>query len=283
MATGSEGIHASYGRIPIRDNGEALREIPPRLPRLMPHPYLLAGAPYAGGSPWRLRTGVIAALERAQADLEQRFPGWQIAIFDAWRPLEVQAYMVWRQFQQEAEQQGEKALLAVNACNTPAELLRRDPILYEKLAECVYRFWGIANPDPLHPPPHSTGAALDCTLLDEAGAAVPMGGPIDDFSDRADPEYFASAPAASAGAQAHQNRLCLRDVLAVQGFVQHPGEWWHFSLGDQLWAWRRGAPHAIYGRVSSPVDAESTAPGQAVPADADCPSLAGDVPPAHRY
>ena len=21
------------------------------------------------------------------------------------------------------------------------------------------------------------------------------------------------------------------------GFKRHPGEWWHFSLGDQMWAW----------------------------------------------
>ena len=22
------------------------------------------------------------------------------------------------------------------------------------------------------------------------------------------------------------------------GFAQHPNEWWHFSYGDQLWAWK---------------------------------------------
>ncbi|MCZ0900835.1 D-alanyl-D-alanine dipeptidase, partial [Microcoleus sp. HI-ES] len=21
------------------------------------------------------------------------------------------------------------------------------------------------------------------------------------------------------------------------GFQQHPNEWWHFCLGDQMWAW----------------------------------------------
>ena len=26
-------------------------------------------------------------------------------------------------------------------------------------------------------------------------------------------------------------------------------EWWHFSWGDQLWAWRMGQPRAVYGRV----------------------------------
>jgi D-alanyl-D-alanine dipeptidase len=32
------------------------------------------------------------------------------------------------------------------------------------------------------------------------------------------------------------------------GFAQHPNEWWHFSHGDQLWAWRTGQTQAIYGR-----------------------------------
>jgi D-alanyl-D-alanine dipeptidase len=36
--------------------------------------------------------------------------------------------------------------------------------------------------------------------------------------------------------------------MEVAGFAQHPNEWWHFSHGDQLWAWRLGHPSAHYGR-----------------------------------
>jgi D-alanyl-D-alanine dipeptidase len=32
--------------------------------------------------------------------------------------------------------------------------------------------------------------------------------------------------------------------------VRHPNEWWHFSHGDQLWAWRSGRAAALYGRTS---------------------------------
>jgi D-alanyl-D-alanine dipeptidase len=38
-------------------------------------------------------------------------------------------------------------------------------------------------------------------------------------------------------------------VMGEAGFAQHPGEWWHFSWGDQLWAWRTQQPGAVYGRV----------------------------------
>jgi D-alanyl-D-alanine dipeptidase len=43
--------------------------------------------------------------------------------------------------------------------------------------------------------------------------------------------------------------------MASAGFVQHPNEWWHFSWGDQLWAWRSAATAARYGRVG---DVESS-------------------------
>jgi D-alanyl-D-alanine dipeptidase len=38
--------------------------------------------------------------------------------------------------------------------------------------------------------------------------------------------------------------------MESQGFAQHPNEWWHFSYGDQLWAWQRSQSEAIYGRAS---------------------------------
>jgi D-alanyl-D-alanine dipeptidase len=43
--------------------------------------------------------------------------------------------------------------------------------------------------------------------------------------------------------------------MTAAGFRRHPQEWWHFSLGDQLWAWLidqetgEGAALAHYGRV----------------------------------
>jgi D-alanyl-D-alanine dipeptidase len=37
---------------------------------------------------------------------------------------------------------------------------------------------------------------------------------------------------------AHGHRQILAEVMATAGFQQHPNEWWHFSLGDQLWAWQ---------------------------------------------
>ena len=49
----------------------------------------------------------------------------------------------------------------------------------------------------------------------------------------------------------HQRRQLLADVMEASGFAQHPNEWWHYSFGDQLWAWRRGAAVAIYAEAVS--------------------------------
>ncbi|WP_445010846.1 M15 family metallopeptidase [Vreelandella stevensii] len=39
----------------------------------------------------------------------------------------------------------------------------------------------------------------------------------------------------------------LYDAMRQQGFTNLPSEWWHFDLGDQLWAHYGGHPHARYG------------------------------------
>ena len=112
---------------------------------------------------------------------------------------------------------------------------------------------------------------------------VPMGGPVDDFTDRALPDYFTNAVDGSPEAVFHGNRQLLKNILGTTGFVQHPGEWWHFSLGDQLWAWRNGAAAARYGRINNPVDGVSTAPDPTAEVGEDCPSHLADVLPTHRY
>lgn len=111
-------------------------------------------------------------------------------------------------------------------------------------------------------PPHSTGAAVDLTLVDAQGQPVDMGSPIDELSPRSLPDYYPPESTYTA------RRNLLHQVMAQAGFVRHPEEWWHFSWGDQLWAWVTGAPVAHYGRIEeqvSRVDGEpetGAAPGQ---------------------
>lgn len=228
-----------YQRIAIAECGEPL--VPIELPGVVPvqpHPYEALGAPYGDLSPFWLRLGIVARLAIAATALGDRAPGWHIQVFDAYRPLAVQRFMVDHAF-------GE---LAIAAGFDPQDLAQRpeDPMA-RHLRDRVAEFWAMPSEDPATPPPHSTGAALDVTLIDAAGEAVAMGSPIDECSPRSYPDHFAAA-ADGAGRTAHAHRQLLAQVMGAAGFVQHPNEWWHFSWGDQLWAWQTGAAIARYGR-----------------------------------
>lgn len=244
-----------WSSLAIQDNGEPLQDLPASLQRLEPHPYLSLGAPYGpGASPFRLRSGVIDRLLAAQAQLraqaqlavpppadgpqESGQRGWRLAIFDAWRPVAVQRFMV--------------------EVTTAAECRQRglDPLgsgpAWQAVQQEVGRFWASPSLDPATPPPHSTGGAVDLTLADATGRPLDMGGAIDAIGAVSEPGHYGAQSAVDPDGMAarwHARRLRLSAAMASAGFAQHPNEWWHFSYGDQLWAWDQGQSTAIYGRV----------------------------------
>ncbi|TVQ11276.1 MAG: D-alanyl-D-alanine dipeptidase [Leptolyngbya sp. DLM2.Bin27] len=232
-----------YQTIPICDRNEPLVPIPTdQFAVVQPHPYQALGAPYGHQSPYSLRAGVLAALIAAQATLQQQHPGWQIQIFDAFRPLAVQRFMVEHTFLEQVRARGWSEETLTEA--------QRQTVMAE-----VVQFWAVPSDHPATPPPHSTGAAVDITLVTAAGETVDMGSPIDEVSVRSHPDHFASSPMPAEQAF-HAHRTLLNQVMESAGFRRHPQEWWHFSLGDQLWAWQRrqetGSDKflAHYGRAS---------------------------------
>ena len=234
-----------YQHIPIRDCGEALVPIPAGPFVLVdPHPYVVLGAPYGEASPYFLRLGVLQALTEARQTLTELKPGWQIQIFDAFRPRAVQQFMVDYAFQE---------LLQIRQLKTE----QLSAAQKRELMQEVLEFWALPSSDPATPSPHSTGAALDVTLVDEHGHSIDMGSPIDEVSPRSFPDHFGQS-ADPNHQKFHRNRTLLHQVMTSVGFRRHPKEWWHFSLGDQFWAWlwrqETGQNDAIakYGGVSVP-------------------------------
>jgi len=171
-----------------------------------------------------LRSRVSKSLAEAQAELTKRQPGWKIKVFDAYRPIAVQQFMVDYTFQQILKRDG---LIEANLSK-----VKREQVLTE-----VYGIWAIPSYDPATPPPHSTGAAIDLTLVNAANHPIDMGGEIDELSPRSQPDFYQEARDKS-GQTFHQNRTLLNEIMEKAGFLRHPGEWWHFSKGDQLWAWQ---------------------------------------------
>lgn len=234
-----------YQRMTIIECGEPLVPIPlEQFAIESPHPYAKLGAPYGDISPYYLRQSVLAALEISQKQLQQWHPGWRLQIFDAYRPLAVQQFMVQHTFAEvtRAEQ--------INPNNLSEEQ-------QQAIWQQVDQIWSVPSSNPMTPPPHTTGAAVDLTLLDATGQKVNMGSAIDELSPRSDPDYYANQPEFSY----HKYRQLLRDVMQSAGFQRHPGEWWHFSLGDQMWAWlcnQKNNSHNFTARYGSVGDSVSS-------------------------
>ena len=230
-----------YQRISIAECNEPLVAIPDDILKINPHPYMSLGAPYGDRSPFFVRQGILEKLQKSQAYLQTICPNYQIAIFDAYRPIPVQQFMVDYSFEQLAES---KNLEVKNLTEEQQNSL---------MAE-VMKFWAVPSHDPKMPPPHSTGAAIDVTLnilpaFDGGNIQeINMGSPIDEISDRSVPNYFASFRNAQA-VGFNRDRELLNQVMTHSGFQRHPNEWWHFSYGDQLWAWISNEQLAIYGGV----------------------------------
>lgn len=230
-----------YQQIAIADCGEPLVPIPlDQFSVESPHPYVQLGADYGGKSPYFLRSSVLEALQLAQTHLQTARSGWRLQIFDAYRPVAVQQFMVDYSYQE---------LIKARSLH-PDHLTPADQAT---LWNEVHQFWAAPSLDPATPPPHSTGAAIDLTFIDAQGQPINMGGDIDEMSPRSYPDHYATATT-DPDRHYHQARTLLRDVMQQARFRQHPNEWWHFCLGDQMWAWLSNQAHpdqpqqARYGR-----------------------------------
>lgn len=229
-----------YHQIPIQECGEPVVKIPlEQFAIESPHPYEKVGAPYQGKSPYYLRQRVLDTLTKAQIYLQQYQANWQIKIFDAYRPVAVQQYMVDYTFAQVVRSRNFKLL---------------SPTQEADIWQQVYQIWAPPSDNPATPPPHSTGGAVDVTLVDAQGNTVDMGSPIDELSARSHPDYYGKSTV-EIERKYHQQRQLLHKVMIEAGFCRHTGEWWHFSLGDQMWAWQRQQQNpqqqfiARYGKI----------------------------------
>lgn len=102
----------------------------------------------------------------------------------------------------------------------------------------------VSDPD-LTLPPHVCGAAVDVDVLDiTTSQLLDFGSKLNDDTEKS----FLYYPDLTEEQKA--NRLMLVTVMLDAGLASCMPEGWHFSYGDQIWAWFYGEENSLY----SPVD-----------------------------
>ncbi|MBC8134538.1 MAG: D-alanyl-D-alanine carboxypeptidase family protein [Fibrella sp.] len=209
-----------WGRLPIADNDEPLVPVP-LTGRLRGHSMYFEMQIPAAAPTITVRAGVLDRLQNVVASLPESV---SLIVFDGYRPLAVQQWL-WD--------------------NYLAKIIADEPHLSPEEAERkVRQFVAFPAPDPLRPPPHRTGGAVDVYLVEtETSTELPMGTPPDAIAPESVTRHFEDVPAEPFTT----NRRLLWHAMTNAGFANYPGEWWHFEYGNQRWANITGAEVAVYG------------------------------------
>lgn len=126
----------------------------------------------------------------------------------------------------------------------------RGPLPDEQLAEEATLY--VAR--PIGAPPHSTGGAVDVTLCCDDGNELDMGSISDEAPLNNGARNYTHSRVVTDSARLQ--RAMLVEAMTAVGFVNYPAEWWHWSYGDQYWAFRRRRQLAIFGAVEPPGSAK---------------------------
>jgi D-alanyl-D-alanine dipeptidase len=149
--------------------------------------------------------------------------GYKIAVLEGWRAPIIQQRMymfAWNRFKEQHPTWSDAALKRrVNQFSAPMDLRV--------------------------PPPHTTGAALDVALVDEDGNPCDVISPYEPYDMKS---FFLSARGLSSTAAKHRDLLS--GAMNGAGITNYPSEYWHYSYGDQGWAYREGQPFAIYSAIT---------------------------------
>lgn len=205
-------------RVPIVECGEPLVDFVDHCPGL-----ILDQPRFNYTRETLVRARVAEALNQAIAKLPA---GYHLAIVEGWRPLHIQRRMylgIWQRFKE-----------------------RHPDWSDTKLRRVVNRYTAPFD-SPRVPPPHSTGGAVDVILVRADGSPYDHTTPFDRF----DPHCYAM-DARGLSAVAAKTRSILREIFAGTVLTNYPSEYWHWSFGDQGWAYRGGHPAAIYAPVQPP-------------------------------
>lgn len=170
-----------------------------------------------------VRERVAEAIRQAIAKLPKDY---HLAVVEGWRPMHIQRRMylgIWQRFKEKHPDWSDvKMRRVVNRYTAPYD-------------------------SPKVPPPHSTGGAIDVILVRADGSPYDHTTPYDRFDPAC---YSMDAPGLSV--EATRTRQILKEIFADTVLTNYPSEYWHWSFGDQGWAYRGGHEAALYAPTAPP-------------------------------
>ena len=149
--------------------------------------------------------------------------GYRFLILDAWRPFKLQ---------KELYSKYSKDII------TRYGLEKYDKTDKEQI---VKKYVSVPVDNRRIPPVHTTGGAVDLTIIDSNDVELNMGCGFDEFEDVAHTAYFEE----SNSLIVKDNRRLLYWTMIKAGFTNLPSEWWHYDYGDSFWGFYNRCP-AIY-------------------------------------
>ncbi|MBS1716570.1 MAG: dipeptidase [Armatimonadetes bacterium] len=205
------------GKIKIIENGEPLVDFLEGAPRLFQD-----RPRFHYKRETLIRKSVAEMLRQASENLPK---GYKLAVIEGWRPPHIQKRMHATNVERFRKLHPE----------WPKNILYRTANRYT------------APMSKISPPPHTTGGAVDLLLAREDGSICNHIGPY----ELMDPRCYAF-DAKGLSEEARETRAILKAAIEPTGLTNYPSEYWHWSYGDQGWAYRGGHPHALYGPIEPP-------------------------------
>jgi len=97
--------------------------------------------------------------------------------------------------------------------------------------------------DPPEVGPHCTGGAIDISIVNRNGEKIDMGTNMGVFN------YKTYTDSDTISYESKANRQILIYAMTRAGFLNFPGEWWHWSCGDREWAYAN-KQKPFYGSIA---------------------------------
>ena len=152
--------------------------------------------------------------------------GYRFRILDAWRPFLLQREL-YEKYSEDIINEFELENCSEVQKKTVISKFVSDPVCDREI-----------------PPVHTTGGAVDLTIIDGNGMELDMGSRFDEFTDRTYTAFYEREKLESI----RDNRRLLYHIMTGVGFTNLPSEWWHYDYGDRFWAFYHKRP-ALYRGV----------------------------------